>query len=109
MDGLANRNSSESCVYMGNCVGEALTGGDAGRVLSCERTNLECRRCTVKRKANSFRTMIMCSVICELHMDSAQSETLCMYPGILYGSWDIPLLVAGGTATRVVNSKEVRQ
>ncbi len=109
MEGLANRNSSESCVYMGNCVGEALTGGDAGQVLSCERTNLECRRRGPKRKANSDQTIIGCSVICELHLDSTQSETLCMYPGILYGSWEIPLLVAGGTATRVVNSKEVRQ
>jgi hypothetical protein len=35
---LANHIDLESCVVVGNCGGEALTGGDAGRVLSREIT-----------------------------------------------------------------------
>ena len=34
--GLASHPGPESCVGVGNCVGEALTGVHAGQVLSCE-------------------------------------------------------------------------
>jgi len=36
VEGLANHNGPESCGDVGNCVGEALTGEHAGRVLSRE-------------------------------------------------------------------------
>ncbi len=36
VEGLANRNGPESCVGVGDCVGEALTGERAGLVLSRE-------------------------------------------------------------------------
>ena len=92
MEGLASQHSSESCVYMGNCVGEALTGGDAGRVLSCERTNLECRRRGVRRKAVATKLQSCVTLFASYNMDSTQSETLCMYPGILYGSKGYPIV-----------------
>jgi hypothetical protein len=38
IEDLANHNDSESCTVEGNRDGEALTGGDAGRVLSREIT-----------------------------------------------------------------------
>ena len=39
IEDLANHNGPESCVIMGNWDGEALTGGDAGQVLSREKQN----------------------------------------------------------------------
>ena len=36
VEGLANRNGPESCVGVGDCAGEALTGERVGRVLSRE-------------------------------------------------------------------------
>ena len=38
IEDLASHDGPESCVSVGNCEGEALTGGDVGRVSSRERT-----------------------------------------------------------------------
>ena len=54
VEGLANRNGPESCVGVGDCAVEALTGERAGRVLSREiHEPSGCRRCGKKRKATS--------------------------------------------------------
>jgi len=50
-EGIANHAGPESCAGGGNCVGEALTGVRAGRVLSRENTSPGCRRRGHRRKA----------------------------------------------------------
>ena len=52
-EGQANHLGSESCAGVGNGVGEALTGGCAGRVLSPEIGQFWCRRAPNTRKATA--------------------------------------------------------
>jgi len=51
IEGLATHDGPESCAGVREGVGEALTGGNAGRVLSREIRATGCRRCLSKRKA----------------------------------------------------------
>ena len=104
IEDLANHNGSESCVCAGNFIYEALTGGDAGRVLSRERTQIGVPTMCFEKEGN-----IAYSDIRELCVDPARSEALSMHPSTLYGSREIPLLVTGDAVTRVENSKEAKQ
>ena len=75
--GVANHPDPESCVGHRKVSGEALTGAQAGRTLSCEiYLRPGCRRCSVKRKAIPWGTTRECCV------DAAQSEN----PGMLENS-----------------------
>ena len=100
---IANRNGPESCVDVGNCVGEALTGGDAGQVLS--RENLKPIRSAdaVDGSGRQHRT----GRYREIGEDSARSETLSMYPSISCGSREIPRLIGSGILVRIGNFEEV--
>jgi hypothetical protein len=100
---LANRKDSESCVVVGNCGGEALTGGDAGQVLSRENMKPVWGADAVdgsgrQHRADRYR---------EIGEDPARSETLCMCPSTSCGNREIPCLVWSGNQIRIGNSEEV--
>ena len=100
---IANHNDPESCVVVGDCDGEALTGGDAGQVLSREKLISiwgadAVDGCGRQHRADRYR---------KIGEDPARSETLCMYPGTSCGSREIPCLAGGGAPVRVGNFKEV--
>ena len=84
---IASHSSSESCVVMGNHGCEALTGGGAGQVLSREIPKNQ--GADVVERAGRQNCM---QRYCELSAGPARSETLCMHPSTLYGSWEIPRL-----------------
>jgi hypothetical protein len=100
---LANHIDSESCVVVGNCEGEALTGGDTGRVLS--RENMKPVRGADAVDGSGRRHLI--NRYREINEDPARSETPCMYPSISCGSREIPRLAGDGIPVRIGNSKEV--
>ena len=99
---IANRNGPESCVVVGNCVGEALTGGDAGQVLSREKLKPIRGADAVDGSGRQHRT----DHYREIGEDPARSETLCMYPSISRGSREIPCLIRSGNQIRIGNSEE---
>lgn len=77
-EGVANHTGPESCVSMGHCAGEALTGVRAGRVLSREKGTprqaggSERRRCGILRKATlrvprARGTRGLCAVVAPEH------------------------------------------
>ena len=103
IEDLASHDGPESCVSVGNCEGEALTGGDVGRVSSRERT--QSRVSTLWTEAED---KIICSARRELHMDPARSKASSMHPSTLSGSREIQPLITGGAVVRVKNSKEVK-
>jgi len=83
---IASHSSPESCVGMGNYGCEALTGGDAGQVLSREMVHKLRGADAVdvsgrQHRMHRYRKM---------HANPARSETLCMHSSILYGSREIP-------------------
>ncbi len=98
---LANHIDSESCVVVGNCGGEALTGGDVGQVLS--RENMSIRGADVVdgsgrlHRTDRYR---------EIGEGPARSKTLCMHPSISYGNREIPRSIGSGTPIRIGNSEE---
>jgi len=99
---IANQSGPESCVYVGNCVGEALTGGDVGQVLS--RENMSIRGADVvdgsgrPHRTDRYR---------EIGEGPARSKTLSMHPSISHGSREIPRSIGSGIPVRIGNSKEV--
>ncbi len=99
---VANQSGPESCVSVGNCTGEALTGGDAGQVLSRENRIIRSADAVDgsgrQYQAGRYRET------CE---GTARSETLSMYPSISHGSREIPRLAGYGSLVRIGNSKEV--
>jgi hypothetical protein len=56
-EGVANQLDPESCAFVREDGGEALTGERIGRVLSRERTSPWCRRRGPKRKATPQRPL----------------------------------------------------
>lgn len=100
---LANHIDSESCVVVGNCGGEALTGGDAGRVLSREKLKPVRGADVVDGSGRQHRV----DRYREIDEDPARSETLCMHPSTLRGSREIPRSIGSGIPIRIGNSKEV--
>ena len=87
---------------MGNCGGEALTGGDAGQVLSREKLASVWGADAVDVSGRQHRV----DRIREIDEDPARSETLSMYPSTSCGSREIPRLTGGGAPVRVDNSEE---
>jgi hypothetical protein len=100
---LANRKGPESCVVVGNCGGEALTGGDVGQVLSRENMNSIRDADAVDGSGRQY----LVDRYREISKGPARSETLCMHPSTSYGSREIPRLTGSGILVRIGNSKEV--
>ena len=104
-EGIAIHSGPESCGDVGNCVDEALTGGDIGRVLSREMHHSGVPTWWVTREGHILRC-----ALASTDRDPARSETLCMYPSTSYGSWEIRMsTVLDGRAVRAVNPTGVRQ
>jgi len=92
VEGLASYGGPESCVYIREGVGEALTGGSAGRVLS-RVIHAPWRKLRVVRGAEvvgeSRRPHRVCR-IGEAGMDPARSETPRTRGNTLHGNREIP-------------------
>ena len=92
VEGLASYYGPESCVHIREDVGEALTGGRAGRVLSRE-IHAPRRKAWVVRGAEvveTHRRPHRGRRIGETHMDPARSETPCTHTSTLFGNREIP-------------------
>lgn len=88
VEGLASRNSPESCGKAGDRLIEALTGGDVGPVLSREiHVNLSgAETLEIERRQHPVARYREC------HWDPARSETRRMRPSTLYGNRESPRL-----------------
>jgi hypothetical protein len=96
VEGLASYGGPESCVYIREGVGEALTGGCAGRVLSCV-IHAPGRKAWDVRGAEVVETHRRPHRACrglgpkgEAGTDPAQSETPRMRASTLIGNREIP-------------------
>jgi hypothetical protein len=78
--------------------------GDAGQVLSRERTKIGMPTPWTGAEGN-----ILCSDKRELQKDPARSETLFMYRSILRGNREILLPDTGGAVSRAGHSEEIIQ
>jgi len=99
---LASHSGPESCVYAGNRVGEALTGGDVGQVLSREKftTVGDADAMDVVGRQHSFGRYR------ETGGGPPRSETLRMHPSTSHGNREVPHLAGGGAPVRTGNSEE---
>jgi hypothetical protein len=91
-EGLASYGGPESCVHSREGVGEALTGGRAGRVLSCV-IHAPGRKAWDARGAEVVETHRRPHRACrigEVGTDPAQSETPRMRASTLFGNREIP-------------------
>jgi len=102
IEDLANHNGPESCVIMGNRDGEALTGGDAGQVLSRENVKPIWGADAVDGSGRQHRA----DRNREIGENPARSETLSMHPSTSCGSREIPRLTGNGNPVRIGNSEE---
>ena len=92
VEGLATYGGSESCVHVRKDVGEALTGGRAGQVLS-RVIHAPWRKLRVVRGAEAVeisRRPHRCCRIGEAATDPARSETLRMRANISFGNREVP-------------------
>ena len=92
VEGLASYGGPESCVYIREGVGEALTGGCAGRVLSCviHAPGREARDVRGAEAVGESRRPHRVCRIGEAGMDPAQSQTPRMRASTLFGNREIP-------------------
>src|SRR5438132_348344 len=111
-EGVAIHTGPESCTFVPECGGEALTGVRTGQVLSREieppsRQRWPLRGADVVElsgRRNWKRRY------CETLLDLARSKTLRMYASILSGSREIPCLSVGERSTdRIGKSKDVHR
>lgn len=115
VEGLASYDGPESCVHIREDVGEALTGGRAGRVLSRE-IHAPRRKARVVRGAEavgeSRRSHRRCR-IGEAVADPARSETPCTHASTLFGNREVPPPSAqrweASDAERIVKPKGTRR
>ena len=92
VEGLASYGGPESCVHIREGVGEALTGGRAGRVLSCV-IHAPCRKVREVRGAEVVELHRRPHHACRLGeagMDPAQSQTPRMRASTSFGNREIP-------------------
>jgi RNA-directed DNA polymerase len=92
---LANRSDPESCAEHREVQGEALTGENAGQVLSCEINSSGAP--TLLSEAEGH---IGEDVKRESSSSPAQSKTLSMRRSFLHGTWEIPSSSADSDAER---------
>jgi hypothetical protein len=108
-EGVAIHTGSESCMFVGNGGGEALTGVRAGRVLSREIEPPSRKRWPL-RGADAVELSGRQNWGCrygETPLDPVRSETLRMYASTLSGSREIPCLSVGeGITDRIGKSKD---
>ena len=108
-EGLATHTGSESCIFVGNGEGEALTGVRAGQVwsreieppsrkrwllLGADAVELSGRQDWRRRKRETL-------------LDLARSETLSMHASTLSGSRESPWLSVEKNTDRIGKSKDV--
>ena len=99
---LAYHNGPESCAQGRKDMGEALTGGGTGRVLSREiLTDFGAPTSWDEAEGNTARRDFASGGV-----GSARSETLRMYSSTSHGSREIPRLARGGALVRTGNSEE---
>ena len=111
VEGLASYGGPESCVYIRKGVGEALTGGNAGRVLS-RVIHAPWRKPRVVRGAEvvgeSRRPHRVCRID-EAGMHPARSETPCMRGHISRGNREISGPSATSDAERLGKPEGARR
>jgi hypothetical protein len=92
VEGLASYGGPESCVHIREGVGEALTGGRAGRVLSCviHAPGRQARDVRGAEVVETHRRPHHACRIGEAGMDPAQSETPRTRASTLLGNREIP-------------------
>ena len=92
VEGLASYGGPESCVHSREGVGEALTGGRAGRVLSCviHAPDREVRDVRGAEVVETHRRPHRACRIGEAGTDPAQSKTPRMRTSTLFGNREIP-------------------
>lgn len=103
VEGVATHNGSESCAVAGNCLGEALTGGDVGPVLSRERHEplSGAETLEVERRQHPAARYRKC------RWAPARSKTRCMRPSTSCGNREIPRLAqADGAWVRKGNPRD---
>ena len=103
VEDLANHDGPESCAFVRKDLGEALTGGDIGQVLSREIL-IDFRALTSWDETEGNTTR---SDIARYGFGSARSKALSMHPSTSNGSREIPRLARGGALVRTENSEEV--
>ena len=115
VEGIASYDGPESCVHIREGVGEALTGGRAGRVLSCV-IHAPGRKAWAVRGAEVVeihRRPHRACRIGEAGTDPAQSETLRTRASTSHGNREIPRPSAPRwealDAERIVKPKGVRR
>ena len=92
VEGLASSGGPESCVHIREDVGEALTGGRAGRVLSCV-IHAPWRELRVVQGAEAVEISRRPHRACrigEAGTDPAQSETPRTRASTLFGNREVP-------------------
>jgi hypothetical protein len=102
--GVANHTGPESCAEAGNCLGEALTGERAGRVLSREMETKTLER----RRSRSDGRPHRAGRQREAGTGSTRSETPYMRGNILRGNRESPCLpvVEDGATGRIGKSED---
>ena len=115
VESLASYGGPESCVHIREGVGEALTGGRAGRVLSCVIHALG-RKAWDVRGAEVVELHRRPHRVCrigEAGTDSAQSEAPRMRASTLFGNREIPRPAVAAreslAAARIVKPSGVRR
>ena len=103
-EGVASHVGSESCVDDRKVICEALTGEDAGRVLSLENFIVRSAH-AVMTGGRQQRTRRQC----EGRAYSAWSETPCTHRNISHGSREIPGSAWTVIQVRAVNPKGARR
>ena len=97
VEGVANHSGPESCAGVGNCVGEALTGGGVGPVMSRE-SHEPLRGAEAVEDARRQHPVARQR---ERQRDPARSETRRMRPSTSCGNREIPRLArADGAQVR---------
>ena len=115
VEGLASYGGPESCVHIREGVGEALTGGRAGRVLSCviHAPGRKARDVRGAEVVETHRRPHRACRIGEAGMDPAQSQTPRMRASTLFGNREIPRPAAARRETlataRIVKPSGVRR
>ena len=115
VEGLASYGGPESCVHIREGVGEALTGGRAGRVLSCviHAPGREARDVRGAEVVETHRRPHRGRRFGETPMDPARSQTPCRHGNTLLGNREVPRPSAPHWevlgAERIVKPKGVRR
>jgi hypothetical protein len=103
VEDVASHNGPESCTAMGNCGREALTGGNAGEVLSREIIVQLLGADVVDGSGRQYLSHRQR----EIRQDPARSKTLGMHPNTSSGSREIlrPTREQNGALARTGNPK----